>query len=76
MQQYGWTQRLSILLSEVGQTVKDKHPMILLVCGILKKDTNELVYRTETDSDSENKLTVTKEDRCGGMCLGGGMEIL
>ena len=49
--------------------------MILLVCGILKKDTNELVYRTETDSDSENKLTVTKEDRCGGMNRGFGTGI-
>ena len=25
-----------------------------------KNDTNELIYKTETDSDIENKLTVTK----------------
>ena len=26
----------------------------------LKYNTNELIYKTETDSDIENKLTVTK----------------
>ena len=29
--------------------------MILFICGILKKDANELIYKTETDSDLENK---------------------
>ena len=33
----------------------------------LKNDTNELIYKTERDSDIENKLTVTKgESRVGG----------
>ena len=29
--------------------------MISLICGILKNDTNELTYKTEIDSDIENK---------------------
>ena len=28
---------------------KDKHPMILLICGIKKKDTNVIIYKTEVD---------------------------
>ena len=36
-----------IILSEV---IKDKYHMILFICGILKKDTNELIYKTETES--------------------------
>ena len=30
---------------------------------ILKNDTNELIYKTEIDSDMENKLMVTKGER-------------
>ena len=43
------------ILSEVIQTVKDKHLMISLICGIFKKDTNELTCRTETDSQTLNR---------------------
>ena len=54
------TQRLSPL------TNKDKYHMILLICVILKKnDTNELIYKTETDSQTENKLMATKGGRWG-----------
>ena len=56
-----------IILSEVSQTEKekDKYHMILLICRIQKKkDTNELIYKTETDS--ENELMVTGgRDRLG-----------
>ena len=38
-----------ITLREVSQTQKDKHCMIRLICGILKKDTDELIYKTEID---------------------------
>ena len=31
----------------------------------LKNDTNELIYKTETDSQTENKLIITKEERGG-----------
>ena len=34
-----------IILSEINQTKKDKY-LILLVCGIFKNDTNELLYKT------------------------------
>ena len=33
--------------------------MILLTCGILENDISKLIYKTETDSDLENKLMVT-----------------
>ena len=39
--------------------------MISLICGILKNDTNELIYKIGTDSDIENKLMVTKGGRGG-----------
>ena len=32
-----WMDLEIIILSEVSQTVKDKHHMISLICGILKK---------------------------------------
>ena len=38
-----------VILSEISQTQKDKY-MILLICGILKKGTNELSYKTEVES--------------------------
>ena len=47
-----------------SQTEKDKYHIISLICGILKNDTNELIYKTEIDSDIENKL-VTKRDGGG-----------
>ena len=36
--------------------------MISLICGI-KNDTIELIYKTETDSQTENRLVVTKGER-------------
>ena len=34
--------------------------MISLICGILKKDTNELIYKTEIDSQTKNKFMLTQ----------------
>ena len=34
---------------------KNVNHMISLICGILKNDTNEPTYKTEIDSDIENK---------------------
>ena len=31
---------------------KDKYPMISLICRVLKNDTNELIYKKETDSQT------------------------
>ena len=38
------------------KSVKDKYHMIALLCGIVKNDTKELIYKTEI----ANKLVVTK----------------
>ena len=49
----------------------EKHCMTLLICGILKKkDTNEFICRTKTDSWTLKNL-VTKGDSWGWM---GGMD--
>ena len=40
------------ILSEVSQKEKDKHHMISLNMWNLKYDTNELIYKTETDSQT------------------------
>ena len=37
--------------------------MLSLICGILKKHVNELIYKTETERDLESKLKVIKEER-------------
>ena len=41
-----------IILSEVSYTEEDKYHMISLICGILKNDTNELIYKTEINSQT------------------------
>ena len=38
-----------VILSEVNQTQKDKYHMISFICGI-KEGTNELIYKTEVES--------------------------
>ena len=57
-----WMDLEIIILSKV----RDKCHLISLICGILRNDTNELIYKTETDSQTENKLMVTKGKRKGG----------
>ena len=61
-----WVDLEIIILSEVSQTEKDKYHMISLICGILKNDTDELICKTEIDSQTENKLMVTKRERGEG----------
>ena len=47
---------------------KDKYHMTSLICGIYKKDTNELIYKRERDSiHIENKLTVTRGEEGKGI---------
>ena len=41
-----------IILSEVSQTQKDKYHMISLILWNLKNDTNEHIYKIETDSQT------------------------
>ena len=46
---------------------KEKHHMLSLVCGILKNDTNELIYKTEIDSQiSKTNLWLAKGKWGGG----------
>ena len=48
-----WMDLEIIMLGGVGQTEKDRYHVISLTCGILKKkDTNELVCRAQTDSQT------------------------
>ena len=53
-----------IILSEVGQMVKDKYHMLALICGIQREDTNELFCRTETVSQTLKNLRLPR--RTGG----------
>ena len=52
-----WMQLDITILSEVSQT---KTNMISLICGILKKNTTQLIYKTNRLTDIENKLKVTR----------------
>ena len=45
-----WMDLETILLSKISQTEKDKHHMTSHICDILKDDTNELIYKTEVES--------------------------
>ena len=35
--------------TKLSNSEKDKYHMISLICGILKNDTNELIYKTEIE---------------------------
>ena len=48
------------IITILKQTEKDKYHMIPLTCGILKNDANEFIYKTETDSQTENKFSVSR----------------
>ena len=41
-----------IILSEVSQAEKDKYHMMSLIFGIYKNNKDELIYKTETDSQT------------------------
>ena len=45
-----WMNLEIIILSEVSQTEKDKYHDIAYMQNLKKSDTNELVYKTKTDS--------------------------
>ena len=38
----------TVIQSEISQKEKYKYHLILLICGILKMSTSELIYKTET----------------------------
>ena len=47
-----WMNLEIIILREISQTEKDKYHMILVIVESKNNDTNELVYKTETDSQT------------------------
>ena len=63
-----WMDLEMIILSEVSQTEKDKYHMISLICGIqfLKNDTNELIYKTETDLQVLKTNLLLTKGKCRG----------
>ena len=48
-----WMDLETILLSKISQTEKDKRHMTSHICDILKDDTNELIYKTEVESQRQ-----------------------
>ena len=45
-----WMDLEIVTLSKVSQIEKDKYHIKPFICGILKKGTNELIYKTEVES--------------------------
>ena len=43
----------TVRLNEMRQKETDKNHVISLICEILKNDTNELIYRSEMDSQTQ-----------------------
>ena len=62
-----WVDLEIIILSGVSQTEKDKYlsydTAYKKMLSGKKNDTNELIYKTETDSQIENTLMVIKGER-------------
>ena len=57
-----------IILIEVSQKEKDKYHMISLICGVYKNNTSELIYKTETDSQtSKTNLRFPKREGWRGI---------
>ena len=71
-----WMDLEITMLTEVSQTMRHQHQMLSLTWN-LKKGHNELLCRTDTDSDFK-KLRVSKGDRLvgRGICWGFGIEML
>ena len=56
-----------IILSEESQTEKDRYHMISLICGSKKQnDTDELIYKTETDSQTQKTNLWLPKGKAGG----------
>ena len=61
-----WMDSEIVILSEVCETEKDKYHMTSLICGILKKGTNELTYKTETESQMQKTNLRLPKGKAGG----------
>ena len=58
-----WMDIEIIILSQVSQKEKDKYHMTLLIRGIFKKDTHELIYKTNRQ---KSNIWLAKERRGEG----------
>ena len=54
-----------IMLSEVSETVRHQHHLLSFTSGIKKKGHNELLFRTDTDSQTLKNLQFLKETGWG-----------
>ena len=50
-----WMDLETVILNDVSQTEKEKYSLILLICGTLKNNTNELIYKTETHLQTQRR---------------------
>ena len=71
-----WMDLEIVIPSEVSQTQKDKYHMILLICGILKKATNELTYKTKIELQmSKTNLWLSGRKWGGGINWESGIDM-
>ena len=62
-----WMDLEIIILCEVSKTEKDKYHMISLIRGILKKNgTNELIFKTEIDPQTQKTNFQLPKGKAGG----------
>ena len=54
-----------IILSELSQSETYRY-INPLICGILKDDTNELIYKTNKHADIKNKIIVSNRETLRG----------
>ena len=67
-----WMNIEIIILSEVSQTMRHQHQVLSFTCGILKKGHNELLCRTDSDSQTLKNLWFPNETGWGlGGCTEG-----
>ena len=59
----GITDSMDVSLSELWELVMDKESWRAVIHGVAKSQTNELIYKTETDSQS--RLMVTRGEGSG-----------
>ena len=65
-----WMDLEIIMLREVSHTMRHQHQMLSLICGIWRKGQNELLCRTDTDSQTLKNLWFPKEIGGWGDVLG------
>ena len=57
---------LEITIPKLSKADKDKYHVMLLICGISNSDTNELIYKIETDSQTQKTILWLPKGKDGG----------